>query len=172
MFNEMWFNEYSQAKLADVARTVLDLEGAYIEVGSWEGRSTVALANAVLPQDINAVDWWKGSVPDGYYYEPEQRNVFKEFSQNIANYTHGNVVAHIMRWEDFAKTWDRPIKFIFIDAEHTYKAVYDNIQWARTLLVPGGIICGDDYGHEPVQQAVTDTLGPVLSDGIWRWKND
>ena len=172
MFNEMWFNEYSQQKLAELAKTVYNLEGSYIEVGSWEGRSTVALANAVYPQDVHAVDWWKGSKPDGYYYEPDLRDVFATFQQNIEELTQLNVCAYRMRWQEFAKTWDRPIKFIFIDAEHTYRAVYDNITWARTLLVPGGIICGDDYGHPPVREAVTDHFGPVNTDGVWNWRNN
>lgn len=172
MFNEMWFNESAQSALAMAAREVIDLDGAYIEVGSWEGRSTIALANAIYPQIIHAVDWWHGSKPDGYYYETEDRDVYLSFLENMTQYTAGNYAVHRMRWEYFAHQWDKPIKFIFIDAEHTYQSVYDNIQWARTLLVPGGIICGDDFGHPPVANAVKDALGTVDTNFIWRWKND
>ncbi|MEI6231355.1 MAG: hypothetical protein WCP81_11530, partial [Actinomycetes bacterium] len=53
-FTEEWFNEFSQHVLADLVRGVRDVPGLLVEIGSWQGRSTVAMANAAFPRTIQA----------------------------------------------------------------------------------------------------------------------
>jgi len=60
MFHEDWYPE-SQLISLSKARLVSSFEGKIIEIGCWEGKSTVALANAVYPQVIDAVDTWQGN---------------------------------------------------------------------------------------------------------------
>lgn len=57
-FREEWFGVASQQALVKLARRTAHLEGRVVEIGSWEGRSTVALANAVWPTTVDAVDTW------------------------------------------------------------------------------------------------------------------
>ena len=44
-------------------------------------------------------------------------------------------------------------QLIFIDGDHSYDGAYTDIQWAKRLLAPTGVIILDDYG---VEFGVTD----------------
>jgi predicted O-methyltransferase YrrM len=169
-YQEDWFGEASREALADLFRLVADLEGDIIEVGSWEGRSTVALANAAHPAVVHAVDTWQGSPGEVSHALAAKRDVFATFQRNVADDTRGNVEPHRQDWRKFFAGYDGRIRLLFIDAEHSYREVRDNIEAALPFMVPGGIICGDDNHHPPVQRAVVDTLGDAsLRATVW-WK--
>jgi hypothetical protein len=170
-FTEEWFHLPSQHALADLARATEGVPGDIIEVGSWEGRSTCALARAVAPSIVHAVDTWEGSpgeISAELAAEPG-RDVFATFRQNVRELTNGNVSAHQMGWREFFKDRTDPIRFLFIDAEHTYAEVYENIVAALPLLSPGAIICGDDVHHPPIREAVRDALGGFSTDAALWW---
>jgi predicted O-methyltransferase YrrM len=171
-FSEEWFGPESQHALADLYDKVRDLDGDVVEVGCWEGRSTIALANACHPTIVHAVDTWEGSPGEISWDLAHERDVAYQFAVNIENHTAGNVQAHRMGWRDYFAEIDRPLKFLHVDAEHTYREVFDNITAALPLLVPGGIICGDDVHHPPIQQAVLATLGPATNvvATLWWWQ--
>ena len=160
-FTEDWFSDGMCEILASYARETFDLDGLLVEVGSWEGKSTIALANAMWPQQIHAVDTWKGSLGEISWELAKQRDVYKTFTDNIAAATRGNVVVHKMGWRRWFHDVEGPIRFCFIDAEHSYKEVRENIEAALPRMVAGGILCGDDVHHPPVIRAVLDTLGPT-----------
>ena len=166
-FTEEWFGEASCEALANLYNLVADLEGDIIEIGSWEGRSTVALANACHPATLHAVDTFEGSPGEVSAELATSRlltkqNVHATFQRNVADLTEGNVEAHRMGWREWFKETDTPLRFVFIDAEHSEIEVRENIEAALTRMVPGGIICGDDAHHPPVQKAVLDTLGDAM----------
>lgn len=171
-FHEDWFFDADCQALADLAGRVAHLDGAVIEVGCWEGRSTIALANAVHPANVNAVDTWQGSPGEISADLASERDVFATFNANIAEATKGNVVAHRMGWREFFATWEDPIRLIHIDATHSYDEVRDNIETVRPFMVSGGIICGDDAHHPPVRRAVMDTLGNALLGGAKLWHRE
>jgi hypothetical protein len=60
-FTENWFHHASCDRLAQLGRQVEHVPGMIIEIGSWEGRSTSVLANAIRPRIVHAVDTWQGS---------------------------------------------------------------------------------------------------------------
>ena len=157
-FTEQWFPPESQQRLAELVESVAGVDGAIIEIGSWEGRSTVAMANAAHPRQIHAVDTWLGSPGEVSSGLAAERDVHAQFCANINTMTNGNVVVHRMGWRDFAVDFDEPIALLFIDAEHTYREVHDTIRWGWPLISAGGVICGDDAHHPPVRQAVLDVL--------------
>lgn len=169
-FGEQWFSVESQSALADLARGVRDLDGAIIEVGCWTGRSTCALANAVWPDQIHAVDTWAGSPGEISEQLAQGRDVFAEFQRNVTEYTSGNVVTHRTDWRSFFADWDEPIRLVHIDATHTFEEVRDNIIEVLPRIVKGGVICGDDNHHPPIQRAVWETLGNAwLTASLWHW---
>lgn len=152
-----------------------------IEVGSWKGRSTKALA-ASTPGFVYAVDHWKGSKdeldsshaeaawlgPDGLY------NIF---AANLAAEIASGKVIPIRADSEAAvpilakALGDRKADMIFIDCDHSYEAVKRDILAYRPLLADGGILCGHDYepGGPGVIQAVNE-LVPGFSKGggtIW-----
>lgn len=170
-FTEEWFGEASQQALAQLCRLTETAIGEIVEVGSWEGCSTIALANAAFPNVIHAVDTWRGSPGEVSEQLAAERDVYRTFLNNIEIATGGNVAVHRCDWRDLFRDWQPPIRFMFIDAEHSYREVHDNISIVLPLLSPGGIICGDDAHHPPVRQAVDELLPDAQSTAtLWWWR--
>jgi predicted O-methyltransferase YrrM len=158
-FDEEWFGPASQKAVAGLVARTRALPGEVVEIGCWQGRSTIAIARAAWPKIVHAVDTWDGSPGEISADIADGRDVFAEFTENIDELTRGNVEVHRMGWRDYFAADHGPVRFCHIDAEHTYREVYDNIQAVLPLMVPGGILCGDDAHHPPVIQAVDELLG-------------
>ena len=61
---------------------------------------------------------------------------------------------------------DKSIDAIYIDGNHTYDAVIEDIKFWRQKVIDGGLIIGDDYlGFEGVRKAVEDTFSDFKTDG-------
>jgi predicted O-methyltransferase YrrM len=170
-FTEDWFSDESCAALADLARRTDGVAGDVVEVGSWEGRSTIALANACRPARVVAVDTWAGSPGEVSSTLAAGRDVFATFERNIRLCTAGNVDVQRRGWRDYFAGRTGPLRFVFIDAEHTYREVADNIAAVLPLLESGGIVCGDDVHHPPVQQAVLEAFPDAQrTASLWWWQ--
>lgn len=141
-----------------------------MEVGCWTGRSTLALANEVAPEWVYAIDTWQGSAGEPSADLAAERDVFAEFLENIRELGKGNIAPMRMDWREWFDRNRQQIRFLHIDAEHSYVEVHDNILAALPRLSPGAIICGDDAHHPPVIKAVEDTIGvPSITATLW-WK--
>jgi predicted O-methyltransferase YrrM len=170
-FTEDWFGDESQEVLAGLVKSVASIDGQIIEIGAWEGRSTLAMANAAWPRVIDTVDTWEGSPNEPSEELAAQRDVHATWVDNVKEGTKGNVIEHRMGWREFVPT--EPVALVFIDAEHTYKEVFDAITAFLPHMAPGGIICGDDWHHPPIQQAIGDVLDPhrvKLGATVWVWQ--
>lgn len=172
-FTEDWFCEASCEVLAGLVRSVAEVDGLIVEIGSWEGRSTVAMAAAAHPRIVHAVDTWRGSPGEISEVLAGQRDVYAQFCANVAAFSAGNVEAHRAGWRDYLPTITRPVALAFVDAEHTYAEVHDNIAALMPLMASGGVICGDDVNCLPVRRAVADLLNPHRVDvkaTVWSWR--
>lgn len=170
-FHEAWFPQESQEALADLYRMTEGVTGRVIEIGSWEGRSTVALANACHPEVVHAVDTWEGSPGEISADLARDRDVYGTWRSNVFSLTAGNVEAFRMGWRDYAARTAGPVRFLFIDAEHTYVEVRDTIAEFLPWMPSGAVICGDDAHHEPIRRAVIEAF--PLAKGIatlWFWQ--
>lgn len=127
-----------------------------LELGSWLGRSTVAIASSA--KRVHAVDWHRGDPQSG------AADTLQEFMANINR--HGfreKVVVHVGRNEQvlplFAK---EQFDFIFIDSFHERSAVYHDIKLARPLIRPGGTMAFHDYGVTVAEAEVPFGVKPVV----------
>lgn len=172
-FTENWFGEASQDRLATLGRQVEDIPGIIVEIGCWEGRSTCVLANAIRPRAVIAVDTWQGSPGEISAELAAHRDVYGTFITNVRTLTGGNVVPVRKGWREFVPEISDPVALCFIDAEHSYQEVRDNIAAILPLMAPGGVICGDDAGHPPVRQAVLEALHPndsiLVQGNVWSY---
>lgn len=137
-----WLMESEATYLASVASK----SRLIVEVGSWMGRSTCALAANAGEGMVFAVDTWKGSSEHaGQLAAKPEGWLFSEFRRN----TQGLPIVPVpLPSLDaaflFAKT---SIQFdaIFLDASHDYDSVKSDILAWTPLLRPNGILCGHDY---------------------------
>lgn len=170
-FHEEWFPAESQAVLAELVRSVERVPGMLVEFGSWEGRSTCAVANAAYPRTVLAVDTWQGSPGEISSKLASMRDVFGQFQANVRQWTKGNVVPYVSGWRDFWEHEKGRTALAFIDAEHTYREVHDNIEAVLPYIASGGVLCGDDAHHPPVREAVDELLpGWQQNATLWIWR--
>jgi predicted O-methyltransferase YrrM len=180
-FLENWFAKPKRLRLHDAMLRVPKTNGAIVEVGSWEGRSTIDIARFFPEDSIHVIDHWLGDSVEANAKNTAlaaSRDVYSDFIENVKEAgVYDRLIVHRMGWREALdpSRWLDPISFIFIDAEHTYHEVKDNILRVLPLMVSGGIIAGDDYTTKEVEQATKDTLGEVKvckgpGRSIWRWR--
>jgi predicted O-methyltransferase YrrM len=142
-----------------------------MELGSWRGRSSSALA-ANTKGLVVCTDTWQGSVEHHQMLEGKPTSgLWFAFQQNTSRYDniwplHANSLAA-------ARIISRgPMRFdlIFIDASHDYESVKADIQAWLPLLAPGGHICGHDFMRWGVKNAVRQLVPRhrlVPNTSIW-----
>ena len=143
-----------------------------VEFGSYCGRSTRALAdNSSSNTVIYAVDPWDGKyfTDDGRELMDVNTYVMPLFLENLSDHINSGKV-HPRRM--FSKSFTSfLIDMIFIDGDHRYNTVVSDIHAGLSMLRPGGIISGHDYGHPVwpgVKKAVDEILGITeKEDTIW-----
>lgn len=141
-----WMNRAELRWLADAAAKATII----LEVGSFKGRSTRALADN-CPGLVVACDPWDGYVNDNgtqaKWIDTKAARV--AFEANLADHiASGRVVMKVAPFRTaFANGQGRMRPdMIFIDGDHRYEEVVSDIELAREILAPGGLLCGHDYG--------------------------
>lgn len=166
--NEIWFSPRDSMILAQLVEQAP--EGRIVEIGSWEGRSTIVIANAAWPRPVEAVDHWLGDVSDVTLELAQQRDVHATWLHNMDVAGCDNVIEHNMDWRAHRDSDDRPVALVFIDAAHTYEQVDAQITAYMKIMAPGGIVCGDDLPINDVHRAVIEHFGTIETcERLW-WK--
>jgi predicted O-methyltransferase YrrM len=166
---EGWMTTNELYWLAEQAATCKTI----VEIGSWKGRSTRALADNT-PGTVYAVDTWAGSDGLAELLKDKPEGWVKgEFLKNMAGLQ--NVEAVQMTSMEAAALFQgqgRRFDMVFIDGDHSYESVKADITAWRALLVEGGLISGHDYSWTGVIQAVDELLpnrktGDLKMNWIW-----
>lgn len=150
------------AKQAQVSKIIL-------EIGSYKGRSTRALADNTTGL-ILCIDPWgqvEYPLPEGQFLNCD---VFKIFRENLSPHIQsGRVLPLKMQSKDFEHGFK--FDFIFIDGLHSYEGVKQDIEVAKRYIIPGGTIAGHDYGRHDwpgVKRAVNEVFPKAeIVDTIW-----
>lgn len=146
-----------------------------VEVGSWAGRTALAMADAGAT--VWCVDTWEGSDPAGGDDTRERvaawgggGEVFRTFCRNCGPRLFRDVFpcrGPSLLW---ASCWPAPADVVFIDADHGYEAVKADILAWLPHVRPGGVICGHDLGVFPgVDRAVAELVPGFRRAGEFVW---
>ena len=153
---EGWMSPSELTWLADTASRMKRI----IEVGSWMGRSTTAMA-LTTPGIILCVDSWQRGADPGKPQERSADDVYRTFLKNLGPHiVSGKVIALRMTSANAARALkdllgNQRADMIFIDGDHNAKAVSEDIANYLPLLDPKGLLCGHDFQHPPLRDAVT-----------------
>lgn len=125
----------------------------FLEIGSYEGRSTVWTVENMMEEDseIIAVDTWEGGEEHAFVGE-KMSVVERNFDHNCELVCEKFPRRHVTKWKatsDFALASliveKRKFDFIYIDGSHIAKDVLTDACMAFRLLDVGGIMVFDDY---------------------------
>jgi predicted O-methyltransferase YrrM len=122
-----------------------------VELGTWLGASAIAIARSVRRWGgtITCVDTWAGELNE-HAESPIGRTPLMILSC-ARSMVEAGVSASVRLIPastlDAASCWTLPIDFLYIDAGHGYDSVRADLEAWVPCVKPGGVICGDDYGH-------------------------
>jgi predicted O-methyltransferase YrrM len=135
-------------------------KGIIVELGSYKGRSTVALALGSKSGNghrVYAVDPWCFK---------QQENPHEKFLNNIEKAGVSDIITPI---KDFSynvferkepEIFDNGIGVLFLDPEHSYKALKKDLRWVAHVK-PGGVVAFDAYNN-PRYPGVTQAIEEYL----------
>jgi predicted O-methyltransferase YrrM len=139
-----------------------------VELGVWQGRSALAMAEACrgTGKRVFAIDPWcdydEGGGDVSGYLARYGVSSFEEVFQSFVGHCQALGLAPwvvTMRQASgaAATTWSEgPISLLFIDANHHYDAVTADLRAWAPHVEPGALICGDDWNWDSVRAAVRD----------------
>ena len=149
--------------IASTARALTSLDAeAVVEVGSYLGRSTVALGSVVRTvrptARVYAVDPHDGQVGALDQGIQQTRPTLDGFRHNIASAGLGDVVVAIQQ-HSFDVAWDQPIALLLIDGLHDYANVARDFHHFAPYVVEYGYVAFHDYAdYYPGVQAFVNEL--------------
>ncbi len=125
--------------------------GVYLEVGSWQGLSSILFAYGLLAHmniraRVIAVDTWRGSVEHQGMGILVEDGLYRTFQDNVAGSGVGAFIEP-RRGESpaVAAAYDGPpIDIAFIDGDHTFEGCRADIEAWRPHLARGGRMLGHD----------------------------
>lgn len=130
--------EKETAELQRLARSQDLTPVEVLEVGSAYGYSTVAMALAgahvtAVDPHLQMASYQQMMANLGYYGVADRVDVIQ-----------GDSRAVLPRLADEGRTFD----LVWIDGDHTADMVTHDVQWARKLLKPAGVLACHDYDEE------------------------
>lgn len=124
-------------------------EGTVLEIGSYKGRSTVALASIVRQYGLGrvvAVDpHTSPSSTDPDLRAQGKTTSWDDFVGNLERAgVRDTVEAHRELSGDLARRWHEPLRLLWIDGDHTYEGARADLDLYRPFLVDGAIVAMHD----------------------------
>ncbi len=165
-----WLSPQEAKTLFDLARSLPNRGPIVVEIGSFQGKSSLVLAKglkAKIGPKLFCIDPFNA---DGDpCSKPHYAHIASQISlplreQFIANMKRNRVYDMIELLTgystDFAGTFSWPISLLFIDGNHEYDAVLrDYLDWSP-LLSEGGIIAMHDVWRDPTSERLEG--GPAM----------
>ncbi|HUU84214.1 MAG TPA: class I SAM-dependent methyltransferase [Phycisphaerae bacterium] len=164
-----------------------------VEVGTWAGGTARMLADLCVPHPpaepawpftapfhyrVFCVDHWLGNPCDSLAplaLQYGQKRAYETWCRNMGPRLYRSVFPLIGTSLQHAAVWPRdlPIDLLFLDADHTYEHVRQDIAAWSPLVRPGGIISGHDFHPNfPGVVAAVEQTGPYIvcaGSTIW-WR--
>lgn len=137
----------------------LPREAACAEIGTWRGEFAATILRSRRPRRLYLVDPWEhrsertyeramfgGRTGDG---QSEMDAIYDSVLAGFrGRIDRGQVVVKRQRSleaaEDFA---DGSLDWVYIDGDHTYEGVRNDLEAYFRKVRPGGYLAGDDYGQ-------------------------
>lgn len=147
---------YRLYELSNLAREAADLDGDYLEVGTWRGGSSAIVQQARISKEHNGkfyvADTFKGVVKAN----PAADTIYKGGEHSDAKLEHLDLLYRELKLEkpeilvgifpdDFININIGKLAFVHIDVD-TYESAKSVFYWCLPRFISGSIIVFDDFG--------------------------
>ncbi len=124
--------------------------GSVLEIGAYQGLSTslIAVGMERTPGDaFHTCDPWSAPGVDGQDVRTNT-DTFHQFHNNLAKAgVSDRVVVHRAFSKDLASEWTEPLRFLWIDGDHSIAGTENDYDNFARHVAPGGIIAFHDVLH-------------------------
>jgi predicted O-methyltransferase YrrM len=128
-----------------------------VEVGSFAGESSLIFMESGKVELLHCVDPWSGN-----YYRDKQtlraEHVFDLLAERYKPHIRKHKRTSFAALSDF-RNQDRLFDFVYIDGNHRYPNVKEDIELSLPIIKAGGILCGHDFNMTGVRKAVEEKVG-------------
>ncbi len=152
IFREQWIS-FPQADAAFLTLLISNLRverKRVLEVGSWLGTGSTAVLIKALqdgPGALYCVDTWRGSSNVERHAEfTKQYDAFATFMYNVEKNGGLDIVKPLLMSSREAAELvaEASLDLVFLDANHSYQSVAEDIRLWLPKVRPGGVFCGHD----------------------------
>ncbi len=180
MQNTTGYLSEREARFLMTAAALAPAAGDILEVGSFKGRSTIGLAYIARECHLGrviAIDPHTAPATT----DPDLSGQGSSFDDFVSNLRRSGVIdtVDIRRAcsRDVASTWDRALRLLWIDGDHTYEGALADLEMFRPYLVSGAVVAMHDVlgTFEGVLKVFTeeilasDDFGPAGLCGSIGW---
>ncbi|HVB10637.1 MAG TPA: class I SAM-dependent methyltransferase [Bacillota bacterium] len=159
-----WLSLEEAAGLAHLARTAPGDGRPFraVEIGSWKGRSTIALALGVRKRleggTLWAVDHHRGSAEHRQMYG--NVDTYAEFWRNVGRAGLQDVVRPLVMTSHAASArfMPRSVQLLWVDGSHDYASVRQDLDDWLPRLAPRAVAAFDDIGWPGVARALQERV--------------
>jgi hypothetical protein len=138
-----------EARFVMAAAALAPAEGKNLEIGSFKGRSTVGIAYVTRELGLGkvfAVD--PHTSPASTDPDLRSRGQTTSYDDFIANLQAAGVLDRVeikrAYSHDLAREWKDPIRFLWIDGDHTYEGAKADIDMFKPFLSDGAVVAMHD----------------------------
>lgn len=161
---EGWLTEAQATELWNSVKATEATTGSPVEIGSYRGKSTVVIANALASdQQLTAIDPHAGSDRGPGEIAPNQPlgdTDFAAFNSNLEAAGVSQRVNHVRLYSSQAlESAPEQISFLYIDGAHRYGPARQDIkQWSERVSEEGLVLIHDAFCSVGVTLATATTL--------------
>ena len=118
--------------------------GCVLEIGAFKGASTVALSKAAGAAGDDCI-WTVDPFTSPCETDLREESSYPEFLSNLKHAGEERFVRVFKGLSrDLAKQWREPIRVLWIDGDHSYRGVKEDLELFRPFLSDGAIIAFHD----------------------------
>ncbi|MGB7284415.1 MAG: class I SAM-dependent methyltransferase [Candidatus Acidiferrum sp.] len=154
----------NEARFLGLLAACVPASGTIVEIGSFKGRSTVMLAKVASHYGcgaVAAIDPHNSPILLNIPTDPGPSS-YQDFLDNIrAAGVSEHVEARAAFSKDVASSWNRPIRLLWIDGDHSYEGAKNDLDGFLPNLVPQGVVAFHDALNSfpgPIRVFVEDVL--------------
>lgn len=141
-----------------------------IEIGSYVGESTMIFAEHF--KEVVSVDPYINDydLDDAACHHAPFDKVYEQFIRNTLSIPNIKSIKETSK-NAFSILKDQQWDMVYIDGLHTFEGISYDIEHYKSIIKPGGFVCGHDYGWGNVRHAIglllDDKVDATFKDASW-----
>jgi predicted O-methyltransferase YrrM len=137
----------NEARFLGLLAACVPARGTIVEIGSFKGRSTVMLAKVAAhygSRPVVSIDPHNSPILLDRQANPHASS-YQDFLGSLrAAGVLDHVEAHVASSGDVAGSWNRPIRLLWIDGDHSYEGAKQDLEGFLPHVVPFGVVAFHD----------------------------